>query len=335
LLVDRFNFEIADFLVRSQDVFIAQNAGRPLLNSLKKLQSKIPSRSSECAMCAVHCLSGTDIDAIVAALSMLISMRLEAVAVHPDQLAALFGLEGIREKVVRLIAISPPTAVSPQLLSLLAVEGQREWENLALMAVCRCKEGAAALVEHHQEWLLRDGVSQRVQLQMLLAGLTLEGGRTSLLALDGVPKLFAKLISAKDFEMIALIGPMLKRCPLDAAFVERMIASGSVVWLIDVTNEVNKEEVYMSAYSIVEALVPVKWLDDFGAYIRSTRTHLQASTPIAHAAANYLMVLSMQPLAIPLLQRASFRDFLTDRLPGFEPDVAKVVQQVILAIEKR
>jgi hypothetical protein len=167
---------------------------------------------------------------------------------------------------------------------------------------------------------------------MLLAGLTLEEVRDTLINLEDVPKLFATLISSKDLEMIALIGPMLKKCPLNAKFVERVIASGSIVWLIDVTSEINKEEFYLGAYSIIEALVPIKWLDDFGAYIQLAKTHLIATGPIAITAADYLMVISKQSLAIPLLQRANIRDFLVDRVSSFQAEVAAVIEQILTVI---
>jgi hypothetical protein len=239
-------------------------------------------------------------------------------------LLSLLRSEGHREKLLKLLAICPASNVSPALLQWLVVEGSGEWENFALVRMAGSKGGAAAIIGNPEAWIGAEGASPALKLQVLLAVLANPDGRAAVLGIASLPQLFLALISARHLEFLGLIGGLLKKCPIDEAFVERVLESGCVRALAEAVAEVRNEGIYRSAFEFAEVLGKVKWADEFGAWIRVAVECL--SVPESRdAAAEYLLAVSRRPEGVALLRQAGVHTTLSQNGASFPATVRQVI----------
>jgi hypothetical protein len=226
-----------------------------------------------------------DPDTVGTALSLLIRQRPPVVPSDPSLILALLFQTEYREKVLRLLSIAPPKVVSPGLLEALAAD---QGAHLALVRIARTAHGAG-LMENAGMWLMTERPVMQ-QLQIVLALLTNPENRRAVLALEGVPRLFAALAADGESVFVELIGPLLKKCPINVSFVARLVDSGFLRGFVDAVKELDNEQTYMKAYALVEALAPVKWVDDFGAFAETANCQLHSPTT-TEAAQSYLAMI--------------------------------------------
>jgi hypothetical protein len=122
-----------------------------------------------------------------------------------------------------------------------------------------------------------------------------------------------------------LIGGILKKCPIDEGFVERVLESGCVRALAEAAVEVKGEAVYRGAFEFAEALATVKWADDFGTWSRPA-VAWHGTPAAADAAAAYLLVVSRRLEGVALLREAGVIDTLTQNRASFPAAVRQIVE---------
>jgi hypothetical protein len=111
----------------------------------------------------------------------------------PDVLLSLLFAAQSREKVLRFLTIAPPKAVSPGLLEALAADPDAQ---LALVRIARSRQGVG-LIDDSGIWLMTARPALQ-QLQIVLALLVDPENRRAVLALEGIPRLFAALVIVRE-----------------------------------------------------------------------------------------------------------------------------------------
>jgi hypothetical protein len=181
---------------------------------------------------------------------------------------------------LHLLCIAPLETVSGDLVVWLLTEGRApgEWENAALVAVCRVKTATELLLRHPELWLANDGLPVRVQLQVMLAVASDGARRALLIAFPAIAQFCARAGGAADTEAIEVIGPLLKKCRVDAALFSRIVESGAVRAFADLIGSALAERTIARVFAFAEVLTDAGWVDDFLTFIRAARTRPGAGT---------------------------------------------------------
>jgi hypothetical protein len=331
------NLEVCDTLTRWADIFISHGAGRTLMNTLQKTMRRLPSfcavRRDVCIGVFIRALSAQSPGTVLTAVVHLIAQSPASLAAPPDVVLGVLAHEQLRDKMLRLLCIVPLETVSADLLVWLLTEGRTPgaWANAALVAVCRVKPAADLLLKHPELWLLREGLPVRVQLQVMLALATNVATRAALIALPAFVEFCANRAAAADTVVIEVIGPLLKKCRVDAAFLTRIVESGCVRAIAGLVESPLTDRTFERVYAFAEALASAGWADDFATFIRAAGTHVQGPAPLAAAAAAFLTAVSLLPSGVAFVKQTGIVSFLSQRRATLPPEVGVYAGRILSA----